>query len=153
MSKEAGSEEPSPIEPTAARSSRFLVAVAALVFRGDRVLAMRRAHDNEAGAGLWEVVSGRLHPGEDLLDALAREVVEETQLTVRVNPEPVDAYAMARGSEPLVLVLYRADWLTGEVVLSAEHDAFEWWTPAELRERSTLSRLADAIDRAAARGV
>ncbi len=129
--------------------SGFVVAVAAVVFKGDRVLAMRRSAHKDAGAGLWETLSGRVEPGEQPLDALAREIDEECGLAVRITERPVDAYVARRGEAPMLVVVYRADWLGGEVRRSDEHDAHAWWTPAEFRSESTLTRLADAVDRAA----
>lgn len=127
-----------------------MVAVAAVIVRDGRVLAMRRSAQKDAGAGLWETVSGRVAPDEPLEEAMLREVREETGLDVRLRPGPVDAYVARRGDRPMCVVVYRADWIAGEVVRSDEHDAHAWWTPAELREATTLTRLADAVDRAVA---
>lgn len=127
----------------------FVVAVAALIFREGRVLAMRRSRAKDVGAGLWETVSGRVEPDEQPLDALLREVREESGLEVRVDPRPVDAYAMRRGDRPMVVLLYRCDWVSGEVTRSEEHDAHAWWTPDEFEAQSTLARLARAIRLAA----
>lgn len=130
--------------------STFVVAVAAVIFKGERVLAMRRSMAKDAGAGLWETLSGRVEPGEEPLAALAREIEEECGLEVRIDARPVDAYAARRGSAPMVVLVYRAESIAGEVRRSDEHDAHAWWTPEEFRRESTLTRLADAIDRAAA---
>jgi 8-oxo-dGTP pyrophosphatase MutT (NUDIX family) len=130
---------------------RFVAAVAVLIFRDGRVLAMRRAPHKDAGAGLWETVSGRIETGEQPLVAAAREVREETGLDVRLDETPVDAYVARRGEEPMIVVCYRAEWIAGEVVPSEEHDAHAWWTVEELAEKTTLSRLVDAVRRAASR--
>lgn len=119
----------------------------AVVFRGERVLAMRRGPSKQ-GAGLWETLSGRVEPGEEPLAAVRREVVEESGLQVRVEPRPVDAYAAHRGDTPMVVVVYRADWLDGEVRRSAEHDDHAWWTWSELQRHLALPRLLEAIRRA-----
>lgn len=129
--------------------SAFVVAVAAVIFRGARVLAMRRSASKDAGAGLWETLSGRVEPDEQPLDALAREIEEECGLEVRVDPRPIDAYVARRNQAPMLVLVYRAEWVSGEVRRSDEHDAHAWWTPAELRRETSLARLADAVDRAA----
>ena len=128
--------------------SGFVVAVAAVIFREGRVLAMRRANGKDVGAGLWETLSGRVERGEEPIDAVGREIAEECGLEVRIDPRPVDAYAARRGDEPMVVIVYRADWVTGEVQRSEEHDAHAWWTPEEFERETTLARLAEAVWRA-----
>ncbi len=125
------------------------VAVAVAIFRGDRVLALRRARDRDAGAGLVEVVSGRVRPGEEPVDAALREVREETALEVALDPRPVTAYAARRGDRPMTVLLYRAEHVAGEPRLSAEHDDARWCTVDELAALTTLDRLVVAIREAA----
>jgi 8-oxo-dGTP diphosphatase len=130
-------------------SSGFVVAVAAVIVRSDGcVLAMRRSADKDAGAGLWETVSGRVMPDEPLDEAMLREIHEETGLVVRLHPRPIDAYVARRGDRPMCVIVYRADHVAGEVVRSDEHDAHGWLSAAEFRRTTTLARLADAVDRA-----
>jgi 8-oxo-dGTP pyrophosphatase MutT (NUDIX family) len=126
----------------------FVVAVCAVIRDGDRVLALRRAPTKDAGAGLWETVSGRVRPDEPLLDAMAREIAEETGLEVALDPRPLDAYVARRGSAPMCVVVYRGTRVSGEVRRSDEHDDHAWLTPAAFRATTTLTRLADAVDRA-----
>jgi 8-oxo-dGTP pyrophosphatase MutT (NUDIX family) len=129
---------------------RFVVAVAVVIVRGDRVLAMRRAAARDVGAGLWETISGRLEEDEQPLEGVAREMAEECGLGARISPRPVDAYAMRRGAEPMFVVVYRADWVAGEVALSSEHDAHAWWTLAEVEASAMPTRLVEAVRRALA---
>jgi 8-oxo-dGTP diphosphatase len=129
---------------------QHIVAVAGLVMREQRVLSLRRAATNLAGPGLWETVSGRVEQGEEPSAALAREIVEETSLEVRVEERPWDAYTATRRGEPMIVILYRACDLRGSVQLSNEHDAAAWLTAAEFRERSTLARLCRAVETALA---
>ena len=122
-----------------------LVAVAAVVVRDGRVLAMRRAASKEAGAGLWETLSGRVAPGEEPLAAVRREIIEESGLAVTVETRPIDVYVAKRKGVPMVVIVYRALWVGGEVRVSEEHDEFRWLTPADFEELSTLTRLSDAV--------
>ncbi|MFK7988008.1 MAG: NUDIX domain-containing protein [Sandaracinaceae bacterium] len=123
-----------------------VVAVAAVIVRKGRILAMQRARNAEAGAGLWETLSGRVEPGEEPLDAVRREIVEECGLEVEVDARPLDVYAASRNGAPMIVIVYRATHRRGEVLRSHEHDAHAWLTPPEFRERSSLTRLADSID-------
>lgn len=135
-----------------------VVAVAGLIirpfFQGEvaepRVLAMRRAASNRAGPGLWETVSGRVEQGEEPLAAVQREIVEESGLTVEVEPRPFATYAAERRGHPMIVILFRARYGSGEVTLSAEHDAFAWLNAAEFRARSTLLPLVTVVEQALA---
>lgn len=129
------------------RAVNFVVAVAAVIVREGKVLAMRRSAAEDAGAGLWETLSGRVEPDEDPLAAIEREILEECALEVQVDPRPIDAYSARRGASPMMVVVYRARWISKEVVRSDEHDMHEWLTPSEFRSRTTLHRLADAVER------
>jgi len=123
----------------------FVAAVAAIIFKEDKVLAMRRALTKDAGPGLWETLSGRIEPNEDPLDAIKREITEECELTVQVDPRPVITYHATRKDKPMILIIYRAEYISGQTVRSIEHDDHAWLTPDEFAQRSTLDRLVDAV--------
>jgi len=58
-------------------------AVAAVIRRNGRVLLVKR--ENEPGAGLWSLPGGAVELGESVKEALAREVLEETSVEVRIG--------------------------------------------------------------------
>ena len=63
----------------AAEAEGLRVAVGALVVDGEgRAFVHRRGPDRELFPGLWDIVGGHVEPGESMLEALAREVEEET---------------------------------------------------------------------------
>ena len=131
-----------------ASAPAWVAAVSVLVRRGGRVLAMQRAADAEAAPGLWEAVSGRVEPGEEPLAAAEREVREETGLHVRLDPRPLTAYRAERLGQPMLVIVYRADWLAGEVRASREHDAWSGLTATEFAARSPLPQLVSAVHQA-----
>jgi mutator protein MutT len=63
---------------------RPIVGVGAVIIDGDRVLLVRRA--NEPLKGEWSLPGGAVELGETLREAIAREVLEETGLSVEVGP-------------------------------------------------------------------
>jgi 8-oxo-dGTP diphosphatase len=60
-----------------------LIGVGGLVIDGDRVLLVKRK--NPPAQGEWSIPGGLAHLGETLKEAVAREVLEETGLTVTVG--------------------------------------------------------------------
>lgn len=121
---------------------RFLVAVSALIERDGAVLLLRRGVHRDQGPGEWEPVSGRLEAGETPENALSREVREETGLQVEIG-RPFDTYHIYRGAaqEELIGITYHCRYVSGDVELSPEHDAWRWVPFSELPQ----CEVADGI--------
>jgi len=65
-------------------SDTVIPCVGAIVTDGQgRLLMIKRGR--EPGAGLWSIPGGRIEPGETDAEALVREMLEETSLTVEVG--------------------------------------------------------------------
>ena len=65
-------------------SASVIPCVGAIVADGQgRLLMIKRGH--EPGAGLWSIPGGRIEPGETDAEAVVREMIEETGLTVEVG--------------------------------------------------------------------
>lgn len=60
-----------------------LCAVGAIVLHEGAILLVKR--DREPSRGLWSLPGGRVQTGESLIEAVAREVKEETGLDVAVG--------------------------------------------------------------------
>ena len=97
------------------------VAVAALVYRNQEVLLVRRV--NEPCQGKWSLPSGFMDAGEKPELAVERECFEETGLHVRVLNlvELVSGRSHPNGAD--LLLIYRAEVLSG--VIQAGDDADE----------------------------
>ena len=61
-----------------------VAGVGGVVLDGDRVLLIRRAHPPRQGE--WSLPGGKVELGESLIEAVRREVREETGLEVAVGP-------------------------------------------------------------------
>lgn len=72
--------------PSNGPEPRGLVPCVGAIVRDEagRLLLVRRGH--APAAGRWSLPGGRIEPGETAEQAVAREVLEETGLLVRVGP-------------------------------------------------------------------
>ena len=115
---------------------RFGVAVKAAILRGRRLLILYKSVA-EAGsdpdpAVRIDLPGGRIEFGESPVEALRREVAEETGLQI-VPLAPLQVWHYVQQRFQLVGIDYLCESHSGDVVLSDEHDAFRWLTEEELR--------------------
>ena len=101
------------------------VAAAVLIEQNGRVLLVRRV--NEPFRGLWTLPAGFINGGEDPAEAAARECLEETGLSVRVNRvlEIISGKEHPRGAD--FTIIYQANVLNGELKPDDDADAAEWF--------------------------
>ncbi|MFS0732303.1 (deoxy)nucleoside triphosphate pyrophosphohydrolase [Microbacterium sp. 1P10UB] len=113
------------------------VVVGAVIVRDGRVLAARRTRPVEL-AGQWEFPGGKVEEGENLEEALARELKEELHSTISVMDEVVDGAAPWRISDKYILRLFLATVVTGEPTAGEDHDQLRWLLPSDLGEVAWL---------------
>ena len=113
-----------------------------------RVLLACRAAD--PGAGLWDLLGGFIEEGEEPLEALRREIEEETAFQIEPG-EFLGGYPDRYGEEGIyTLNLYWTAQISGgELELDEELAEVGWFGPEELPEssefafRNTLEALRD----------
>jgi ADP-ribose pyrophosphatase YjhB (NUDIX family) len=128
--------------------SRPVLAVSAAVIRAGKVLIVRRARP--PAHGLYTLPGGGVEVGENLHQAVAREVREETGLAV--EPVALAGYREAIARDPdgrverhFVILPFAARWVAGEPVLNDELSEAMWLHPSELRGLTTTEGLAEII--------
>ena len=110
------------------------------------ILVMRRAPGVRC-TGAWEVVHGRIEPGEKPEQAARREVVEETGFTVErlYNVTCLPFYLPKQDTVNMAVVLAAFVAAQGDVRLGEEHDASEWLPAAQGAERIAWPRAREMI--------
>jgi ADP-ribose pyrophosphatase YjhB (NUDIX family) len=127
------------------------LAVSAAIFRDGKVLLVRRA--GAPAKGLWTLPGGRVEVGERLVDAVTREVMEETGLTIEViglagYRESILADAVGDRGRHFVILPFAARWIAGDVTLNDELDDSRWMPVETGAGLQTTEGLLDILRRA-----
>ncbi|GAA5344162.1 NUDIX hydrolase [Planifilum fimeticola] len=127
----------------------YKIAAKAIIFDGNRVLVLRKspaersARDNHG----WDFPGGGLEPAEPLMDALAREVWEETGLEVRVIG-PAYIYDEIQEEKHLIIIKFACHQPTGSLKLSKEHISYHWVSMDRLSDTPFPEWMKEEIRRA-----
>ncbi len=113
------------------RPKVVLVNRAIVLNENREILLLKRTESDSWMPGKWELPGGKLDPGQDISNALEREVLEETGLVV--IPTDKTAYwhseIISSGKYkglPYIVLVGVVKSLGGKVKLSEEHEEFCW---------------------------
>jgi ADP-ribose pyrophosphatase YjhB (NUDIX family) len=131
---------------------RPYLAVSAAIFRGDgKVLVVRRARP--PSQDLFTLPGGAVETGETLLEAVVREVREETAIEI----EPIELAGFrevllrdkdGRVERHFVVLCFAARCLSGTPAPNEELAELRWIDPAEVAGLRTTPGLAEIIGQA-----
>ena len=112
-----------------------------------RILLVQRG--NPPAKGAWSIPGGRVEPGESDEDATAREVEEETGLSVVVGDLVGTVERDAPDGSIFVIRDYRCTAVEGAnaaaVVAGDDADDVGWFAPQELRDLDCAPGLLEAL--------
>ncbi len=115
--------------------NRPLIGVGVVVFKGHRVLLVRRGKPPRTGQ--WSLPGGRQRLGETVRATAAREVAEEAGLTVEVTALLDVIDSMTRDADGALayhytLVDFLAEWRSGEAKAGGDAAEVVWADPDDL---------------------
>jgi len=112
-------------------NKQFIVGVKSSILYNRKVLLIQRTDGAE-----WECPGGKVEFGEDLNDALRREIEEETGLTdIRIEKFIYAMTAVFDENTQLIGLMYLSHANTDEVKLSNEHTDFIWANKEQLIDK------------------
>lgn len=114
--------------------------------KGQYLVLEKPAHKSGYHPQMWDIVGGRIDPGTDLVQNLAREIKEETGMAIDDSfpPKLLGAQDIILPSSHIVRLTYIAKAI-GEVKISSEHLSFKWVTGQELSEEPNLDRYVKVL--------
>lgn len=122
---------------------RAEVAVGAIVRRSGELLLVRRGRSPAAGE--WSVPGGRVEPGELLMEAVVRELHEETGL--RAVCGPLVGWVERTGEDHHFVILDFEATVASDLEPVAGSDAAEarWWPVSEVAALPLVEGLAEFL--------
>ncbi len=112
-----------------------------------KILALRRSKTDPSKPLSWDLPGGLLEDGENLRDAVVREITEETGISVE-KPELIDAFDYINGQNKyLICIGYKTNAITTDINLSYEHDMYEWISKEEFLMRDTKGHIRQLLEK------
>ena len=115
------------------RPKVLLVSRAFVRRRNGTYLLLQRAANDPHNPGKWECVGGKVEPGQDATRALLVEALEEAGIIILLATllATYESHYITSGTyrDHIYLALFGiAEWVSGKVRLSHEHDDHAWVT-------------------------
>lgn len=116
------------------------VASHGLIKKDNKFLITHRSAVNDYMPNFWDIPGGTIEFGEKAIDALNREIKEETGLVVNVGKFIFCHDYLSNPERYQFQMVYECEYIDGEVKLDPqEHDDFKWVT---LDEMESLPKIA-----------
>jgi len=102
------------------------VAVHAYIKRGSNFLVTLRSNMNDYKPGEWDFPGGTVEFSEEPIDALEREILEETQLEVDIF-KPIYICSQTQDKRHQFWIIYECEYKKGNIQLNPEeHSKYVW---------------------------
>ncbi|MBM2817970.1 MAG: GDP-mannose mannosyl hydrolase [Parcubacteria group bacterium] len=102
--------------------------------QGEYLLLRRSLDKYPEVKGRWDIVGGRINPGQKLIENLRREIREETGLKLIDVPRLIAAQDIIPNVERHVVRLTYVGKAEGNIVLdTSENDLYRWYSFEELQ--------------------
>ncbi len=113
--------------------NKFAIAVKCLLKNeNDKYLILKKTQEEnkkDTSSNLYDIPGGRIEYGENVVDALIREIYEETGINITLNniQKILDATSVVRKDGlHLVIITYLVNIKNTNIKISSEHSSFYW---------------------------
>ena len=123
-----------------ARTEQVELTCLCLVKRGDELLLQNRIKKDWRG---YTLPGGHIEPGESFVDAVIREMKEETGLDIK-NPKLCGIKQFPIDGGRYIVLLFKTEEFSGELV-SSEEGQMEWIHKNDLDKIDTVNDLKELL--------
>ncbi len=123
---------------------RLGVAAKAIIRKNEKILLLQRSPESGFDPGLWELPGGKIDYGENLVEALKREVKEEVGLDIKVG-RPFKTWHFYKDHFWITGITFLCGYIEGRVNLSSEHAAYVWIEPKEYKNYLLSTSMEEQI--------
>lgn len=129
---------------------KLWVATKAFIEHKGKILVLCESgkYTDGTNEGTYDVVGGRLTPGEHFKEALHREVKEETGLDVEIKkPFYVNEWRPnVKGEQwQIVGIFFTCTTNIDRIILSKDHDSYKWIEPQDYESENLIKNLYPAF--------
>ncbi|EKE06515.1 MAG: NUDIX hydrolase [uncultured bacterium] len=130
---------------------KIFVATKAFIVHEGKILIIKESSKYKDGAnvGKFDIVGGRVEPGQRFDESLIREIKEETGLDVKIGrPFYVGEWRPeVRGEKwQIVATFFECFAENNEVCLSEDHEEYLWIDPKEYKNYNLIENLQSAFE-------
>ena len=126
------------------------IGVTACIFHERKVLVLKRSPKEKFLPGYWEMPGGKVEFGEDINEAVVREVKEETNLDVRViEPYSAFSYVSDDGNRHTVDIQYLVEPVGNidNLEITDAHEEARWIQREEINSLAISDSMKEVINR------
>ncbi|PHU36537.1 8-oxo-dGTP diphosphatase [Pseudobutyrivibrio ruminis] len=123
------------------RTENVELTVLCLIEDGDKILLQNRVKKDWRG---YTLPGGHVETGESFVDAVIREIKEETGLNI-INPKLAGVKQFPIDGGRYLVLLFKATEFSGEVI-SSDEGKMEWIEYSQLSEVDAVDDLEDLLN-------
>ena len=130
---------------------KLFTATKALISHEGKILLIQESNIYSDGTqlGKFDVVGGRITPGENFEDCLKREVLEETGLEIILGKPffVIESRSTVRGENwQIIRIFFEAFSTKSKVTLSEDHENYVWINPKDYKNYKIIENLEPVFE-------
>ena len=129
---------------------KLFVAMKAFIIHNGKVLILKESSNYKDGSniGRYDIVGGRIKPGQHFKESLLREIKEETGLDVTIGkPFFVNEWRPSVNGENwhIVGTFFECHTNSDSIILSEDHEEYIWISPEKYTNYNIIPNLHPAF--------